>query len=159
MARGQQIHAIGEQVLLGKLRDALAVRLYREAKRLGLSFRAYQVASLCHSRLRGPTGTLRADWPPSGYILRESSCSIHTIRRTWRYTIICTWVSQEMRKRLGQYITPSVIVKYILDAAGYREDADILDIRLAETACGSGIFLVEAIRVYLAALRRAGDPN
>jgi len=63
-----------------------------------------------------------------------------------------------MRKRLGQYITPSVIVKYILDAAGYREDADILDRRLADPACGSGIFLVEAIRVYLAALRRAGDP-
>jgi hypothetical protein len=67
-------------------------------------------------------------------------------------------VSQEMRKCLGQYITPSVIVKYILDAVGYREEADILDRRLADPACGSGIFLVEAIRAYLAALRRADVP-
>jgi adenine-specific DNA-methyltransferase len=67
-------------------------------------------------------------------------------------------VSQEMRKRLGQYVTPSVIVKYILDAAGYRADADILEQRLADPACGSGIFLVEAIRVYLAALRWADEP-
>jgi len=67
-------------------------------------------------------------------------------------------VSQEMRKRLGQYLTPSVIVKYILDAVEYREDANILDKRLIDPACGSGIFLVEAMRVYLAALRRANIP-
>jgi len=67
-------------------------------------------------------------------------------------------VSQEMRKRLGQYVTPSVIVKYILDAVGYRHDANILGKRLADPSCGSGIFLVEAVRVYLAALRRAGVP-
>jgi len=158
MAEEQHIRPIDEQKLLDKLRNALAAHLYREARRLGLSFKASQVAALCHSLLRGPGGTPGADWHPSGHILRESSLFDTYYTENLEVHDYLHLVSQEMRKRLGQYITPSVIVKYILDAAGYREDADILDRRLADPACGSGIFLVEAIRVYLAALRRTGDP-
>ncbi|HKZ38305.1 MAG TPA: Eco57I restriction-modification methylase domain-containing protein, partial [Chryseolinea sp.] len=57
-----------------------------------------------------------------------------------------------------QYITPSLVVKYVLDAVGYKYDGDILEKRLIDPACGSGIFLLEAVRVYLATLRRCGVP-
>jgi len=158
MSKGQELQVIDEQILLGKLRDALAAHLYREARRLGLSLKASQVTSLCHSLLKGTAGTSGIDWHSSEHILRESSLFDTYYTENLEVYDYLHLVSQEMRKRLGQYATPSVIVKYILDAAGYRDDADILDKRLADPACGSGIFLVEAIRVYLAALHRAGIP-
>jgi len=158
MAGEQQVQVIDEQILSDRLRDALAAHLYREARRLGLSFKASQVASLCDSLLREPAKAPETNRRSPGHILRES-----TLFDTYRAENLevhdyLHLVSQEMRKRLGQYVTPSVIVKYILDAVGYRDDANILGKRLADPACGSGIFLVEALRVYLAALRRAGVP-
>jgi adenine-specific DNA-methyltransferase len=158
MARERQAQAIGEQILLDELRDALAAHLYREARRLGLSFKASQATSLCDSLLRGPTSPPTTSQHPPGHILRESTLFDTYYTENLEVHDYLHLVSQEMRKRLGQYVTPSVIVKYILDAVGYREDTDILDRRLADPACGSGIFLVEAVRIYLAALRRAGTP-
>ena len=158
MTREQEAHVSGEHLLLDKLQDALAAHLYRQARRLGLSFRASQVTSLCDSLLREPAGAGKADRLSPGRILRESTLFDTYHAENLELRDYLHLVSQEMRKRLGQYVTPSVIVKYILDAAGYRDDADILDRRLADPACGSGIFLVEAVRVYLAALRRAGVP-
>ena len=159
MARGQQTHTTDEQVLSGKLRDALAAHLYREVRRLGLSSSASRVASLCHSLLRESVkGLPVADLHPSVHTLRESTLFNSYYTENLEVHDYLHLVSQDMRKRLGQYVTPSVIVKYILDAAGYREKSEILDRRLADPACGSGIFLVEAIRIYLAALRRADIP-
>jgi len=159
MARGQRAHAIDEQILSGKLRDALAAHLYREARRLGLCFSASSVASLCHSLLReSAKGTPVADLRSSVHTLRESALFNIYYTENLEVHDYLHLVSQDMRKRLGQYVTPSVIVKYILNAVGYRENSDILDKRLADPACGSGIFLVEAIRIYLAALRQADIP-
>ena len=158
MTREQEAHVSGEYLLLDKLQDALAAHLYRQARRLGLSFRASQVTSLCDSLLREPARAGEADQLSPGRILRESTLFDTYHAENLELRDYLHLVSQEMRKRLGQYVTPSVIVKYILDAAGYRDDAGILDRRLADPACGSGIFLVEAVRVYLAALRRAGVP-
>ena len=158
MARKQQAQVIDEQILSDRLRDALAAHLYREARRLGLSFKASQVASLCDSLLREPAKAPETDRRPPGHVLRESALFDTYHAENLEVHDYLHLVSQEMRKRLGQYVTPSVIVKYILDAVGYREDADILDKRLADPACGSGVFLVEALRIYLAALRRAGVP-
>ncbi len=158
MARKQQARVIDEQILSGRLRDALAAHLYREARRLGLSSKSSRVASLCDSLLREPAKVPEANRHAPGHVLRESTLFDTYHAENLEVHDYLHLVSQEMRKRLGQYVTPSVIVKYILDAVGYREDADILDKRLADPACGSGIFLVEALRVYLAALRRAGVP-
>lgn len=157
MTRRQDV-AIDEQAMSGKLRDALAAHLYREAGRLGLSLGASRVVPLCQSLLREPTQTSQVERHPAGHFLQESTLFDTYYAENLEVHDYLHLVSQEMRKRLGQYITPSVIVKYILDAAGYREEADILDRCLADPACGSGIFLIEAIRVYLAALRRAGNP-
>jgi len=158
MAQKQHTRVINEQELSCKLREALAAHMYREVRRLGLSFSPSQVTSLCHSLLRGPAGTPGADRYPSAHVLRESTLFDTYYTENLEIHDYLHLVSQEMRKRLGQYITPSVIVKYILDAVGYREEADILNKRLVDPACGSGVFLVEALRVYLAALRRAGTP-
>ncbi|RLC57577.1 MAG: hypothetical protein DRI80_14820 [Chloroflexota bacterium] len=154
----RQYVTIDDRVLSGKLRTALAAHLYRESRRLGLSVGASHVVSISRSLLEEPVRTSEADRCPPERLLRESALfdTYHT--ENLEVHDYLHLVSQEMRKRLGQYVTPSIIVKYILDGVGYRDGADILDKRLIDPACGSGIFLVEAIRIYLAALRRAGVP-
>jgi adenine-specific DNA-methyltransferase len=67
-------------------------------------------------------------------------------------------VPEEMRRALGQVMTPQPIARYILRAARYRPDEEILERTLCDPACGSGVFLVEACRLYLGALRRSGVP-
>ena len=158
MTREQHAQALNEHVVLDRLQQTLATHLYRQARRLGLSCEAFQVASLCDALLSEPAKTPEAGQRCATHVLHESTLfnTYHT--ENLEIHDYLHLVSQDMRKRLGQFVTPSVIVKYILDAIGYRDEADILDRRLGDPACGSGIFLVEAIRVYLAALRRAGVP-
>lgn len=67
-------------------------------------------------------------------------------------------VPEEARKALGQHVTPKPIVRYILQAAGYRENGALLGTRLCDPACGSGAFLVEAVQICLRALEQAGVP-
>lgn len=158
MIKEQQIHAVDEGIVAGKLRDALAAHLYQEAGRLGLSLSASRIASLRDALLRKTDAAPEAERDHKGRLLREDVPFDIYNREKLEVHDYLHMVSQEMRKRLGQYVTPTVIVRYILDAVGYREDEDILDKRLADPACGSGIFLVEAIRTYLAALHRSGMP-
>jgi adenine-specific DNA-methyltransferase len=67
-------------------------------------------------------------------------------------------VPQEIRRGLGQYMTPKPIVHYILRASGYRAEEGVLSQRLCDPACGSGIFLVEAVRTFVGELRRHRAP-
>ncbi|MCL4234465.1 MAG: Eco57I restriction-modification methylase domain-containing protein [Deltaproteobacteria bacterium] len=46
----------------------------------------------------------------------------------------------------GVVHTKSHIVELVLDAAGYRADADLLHLRLLEPSCGRGAFLAVAVR-------------
>lgn len=64
------------------------------------------------------------------------------------------------RKKLGEFYTPTAIIDLILDSVGYtpdepleREDYDLLD-----PACGSGGFLVRAVRRLLERLDRKDVP-
>ena len=52
------------------------------------------------------------------------------------------FISTEERKRLGQFYTPEIIVDYILDQTGYRED--IIDKKIIDLSCGSGGFTTRA---------------
>ena len=61
------------------------------------------------------------------------------------------YFDKETRKALGEFYTPVEVVDYILDAVGYKQN--IIYSRLLDPACGSGTFLVEALRRYL------GDAN
>ncbi len=54
----------------------------------------------------------------------------------------------ETRKALGEFYTPIEVVEYILDAVGYN-NSGVINKRLLDPACGSGTFLVGALKRYL----------
>lgn len=59
------------------------------------------------------------------------------------------YFDKETRKALGEFYTPFEVVDYILDAVGYQPGYFITNKRLLDPACGSGTFLVEALKRYL----------
>jgi hypothetical protein len=56
---------------------------------------------------------------------------------------------QKERKALGEFYTPKSIVSYILDAVGYKESNNIQTKTLIDISCGSGSFIILAIRVLI----------
>ena len=50
------------------------------------------------------------------------------------------------RKILGEFYTPKSIVRYILDAVGYKESNNIQTKKLIDISCGSGSFIILAVR-------------
>ena len=61
------------------------------------------------------------------------------------------YFDKDTRKALGEFYTPVEVVNYILDAVGYK---NIGHKRLLDPACGSGTFIVEALKRYLTEARR-----
>ncbi len=56
------------------------------------------------------------------------------------------YFDRDTRKALGEFYTPAEVIDFILDECGYRgEQGD----RLLDPSCGSGSFLVAALRRYL----------
>ncbi|TFG07646.1 MAG: hypothetical protein EU539_04470 [Promethearchaeota archaeon] len=53
------------------------------------------------------------------------------------------------RKELGEIYTPNSIVKYILCRTGYTAKNDIANKRLIDISCGSGNFLIHAIKILI----------
>jgi adenine-specific DNA-methyltransferase len=133
------------------LAGRLASQLRRTAAGLGLRIAPGRIAEVSW-RLLGGSGKPSLTEPEgldTAPLCTEESFEAHDYLHL---------VPEEMRRALGQVMTPQPIVRYILRTAGYKADEDILDRTLCDPACGSGVFLVEAIRTYLAALRRAGVP-
>ncbi len=56
------------------------------------------------------------------------------------------YFDHDTRKALGEFYTPVEVVNYMLDAVGYK---NIGKKRLIDPACGSGTFIVEALKRYL----------
>ncbi|MFW9941759.1 MAG: Eco57I restriction-modification methylase domain-containing protein [Candidatus Thorarchaeota archaeon] len=56
---------------------------------------------------------------------------------------------QKDRKLLGEFYTPKSIVSYILDAVGYNESNNIQNKKLIDISCGSGSFIILAIRILI----------
>jgi len=71
-------------------------------------------------------------------------------------TLYQRYFDKETRKALGEFYTPQEVVTYILDAVGY-EGRSVINKRLLDPACGSGTFLVEALRRYLKASEQIAD--
>ncbi|MGC9444879.1 MAG: restriction endonuclease subunit M, partial [Candidatus Methanospirareceae archaeon] len=71
-------------------------------------------------------------------------------------TLYQRYFDKETRKALGEFYTPQEVVEYILDAVGY-EGRGVIGKRLLDPACGSGTFLVEALRRYLKASEQIAD--
>jgi methylase of polypeptide subunit release factors len=56
---------------------------------------------------------------------------------------------QKDRKILGEFYTPESIVSYILNAVGYKQSSNIQTKKLIDISCGSGSFIILAIRVLI----------
>jgi len=56
----------------------------------------------------------------------------------------------------GVVLTKPHIIDLILDLAGYTEDRDLTKIRLLEPSCGTGAFLVQAVKRLLRSAKRHG---
>ena len=67
------------------------------------------------------------------------------------------YFDKDTRKALGEFYTPKEIVDFILDSCGYvpNHGGLIVNRRLIDPACGSGTFLVEAIKRFLKDARKA----
>jgi len=61
----------------------------------------------------------------------------------------------ETRKALGEFYTPQPVIDYIMDGVGYERG--VSNERLIDPACGSGTFLVEAVRRYIEDVERYED--
>ncbi len=55
-------------------------------------------------------------------------------------------LAHEERKKLGEFFTPTSVVDYILDAVGYTDQNEIETKRIIDISCGTGSFLIEAVR-------------
>ncbi|HEX3529089.1 MAG TPA: N-6 DNA methylase [Thermoanaerobaculia bacterium] len=142
------------QALTGTLAASLAAQLRRTAAGLGFRVAPSRLADVSW-RLLGGLGRWTA--PEAGEF--ESTVALPFSEESFEAHDYLHLVPEEMRRALGQVITPQPIARYILRAAGYRVGEEILERILCDPACGSGVFLVEAIRTYLQALREARVPT
>lgn len=71
-----------------------------------------------------------------------------------------TWYETNLplleRKKRGHFSTPPLLVEKILDGCGYTPDNDLSHVRVLDPACGSGNFLIGAIRRLQAFCLRTG---
>lgn len=138
-----------QESLESVLATALSAQLQQEAERLKLQLKPARIEAASY-RLLETAGPARGD--------RKNVAHAELDLRTgedFQPHDYLHLVPDAMRRVLGQVVTPQPIAQYILRAAGYREDGDILGKTLCDPACGSGIFLVEAVRTHLRALRRS----
>ncbi|MDI6732703.1 MAG: N-6 DNA methylase [Planctomycetota bacterium] len=70
------------------------------------------------------------------------------------------FISKEERILLGQVYTPDEVVKYILTKTGWITDASIERKKLIDIGCGTGVFLLIAVRILINNLKLKGtDPH
>jgi adenine-specific DNA-methyltransferase len=139
------------QALADTLAGTLAAQIRRTAAGLGLRIAPDRIAEMS-SRLLGASGEPSVPWPDT------DSAPPSFTEESFETQDYLHLVPEEMRRALGQVMTPQPIVRYILRAAGYRDGEEILGRTLCDPACGSGVFLFEAVRIHLGALRRADVP-
>lgn len=132
------------------LGQALAAHFLEENDRLGLTLRADRLRTVARSLLRGEGPEAEGSQGP----LRQAAQEPPFREREHEPRDYLHLVPQEIRKGLGQYVTPVPIVRSILRSIGYLPEEPLLDRSFCDPACGSGVFVVEAIRTYLAVLRR-----
>lgn len=138
-----------------KLTNALIGYFLDENYKLGLGIKEHHITDICKILLSGSDST-----PDSfdTWQVNEQTVLEEYHKKELEIMDYLHLVTFEIRKKLGQYATPSSIVRYILKSVGYTPSKDIFDKKLIDPACGSGAFLVEAARIYLNALKRANIP-
>ncbi len=63
-------------------------------------------------------------------------------------------IPHSQRKTMGEFFTPIQIVDYILNRVGYTERQEIENKKLIDLSCGSGSFLIRAVKVLLEKLKK-----
>jgi methylase of polypeptide subunit release factors len=58
-------------------------------------------------------------------------------------------LNRTQKKKLGEFYTPFSVVNYILDSTGYTDTNNIENKKLIDISCGSGSFIIQAIRRLL----------
>ncbi|MFX0026436.1 MAG: Eco57I restriction-modification methylase domain-containing protein [Candidatus Hermodarchaeota archaeon] len=58
-------------------------------------------------------------------------------------------ISNIKKKKLGEFYTPSHVVKYILDAIGYGRNHGIEDKKIVDLSCGCGSFLIQIVKIIM----------
>lgn len=140
---------LNPQSLATALAGRLASQLLVTAKGLGLGIAPARIAVVSYSLLGGSGEPSSEASGTAPLPVTEESFEPHDYLHL---------IPEEMRRALGQVMTPQPIVRYILRAARYRADEEVLGRTLCDPACGSGVFLIEAVRTYLGALRAHGIP-
>ena len=66
-------------------------------------------------------------------------------------------VDVKIRKAFGEFYTPLPVVKLILDSVGYAKGNQLRKKTLLDPACGSGSFLVEALKRYISDVKEEAE--
>ena len=143
---------LSPEALAPALAGSLASQLCRTASGMGLRIAPARIAEVSWRLLDGsgePAPHPDRSGNPEPLPFDEESFELYDYLH---------FMPEEWRRALGQFMTPPPIARYILRASRYRDDETILARVLCDPACGSGVFLVEAVRTYLAALRQTGMP-
>ena len=99
------------------------------------------------------------DWyRPNDFILQQTTNSFNKydfseIDRDVLGKLYEQFISQEERKRLGQFYTPEVVIDYILDQVGYKSEQNIANKKIIDISCGSGGFITRAAYRLIANLK------
>lgn len=144
-----------DTLLEEKLLNAIISYFKQENCKLELGIADYQIDQICKILL------YRNDDPSEGFsVWKIGEKNILDEYKKEELEIIdyLHLISTELRKQFGQYSTPANIVRYILKSVEYIPSKDIITKRLIDPACGSGAFLVESVRIYLNALKKAKIP-
>ncbi|MEW6586652.1 MAG: N-6 DNA methylase [Nitrospirota bacterium] len=144
-----------DKTLEHKLFNSLVSYFKNENYKLGLGVTDAQIDATCKILLYGEEDIANAflSWQ-----VAEQSALDKYRKEELEIVDYLHLISNELRKQLGQYATPANIVRYIFKSVGYVPSNDILPKKVIDPACGSGAFLVEAVRIYLNALKKAKTP-
>lgn len=89
------------------------------------------------------------DWyKPSDFLLQEvtnifNKYDLSQIDRDVLGKLYEQFITQEERKKLGQFYTPESVIDYILDQTGYIDNIE--DKKIIDISCGSGGFTTRAV--------------
>jgi len=91
---------------------------------------------------------------------KRVSCSIISIMEKQENPVMmATPKTAEKQKSLGQIMTPRLIVREVLDAAGYNVGTGISSKKIFEPSCGNGSFLSDIVERFVAECRAKGIPD
>lgn len=138
-----------------KLHDALKRHYFHENQKAGFILKTAQINDLCRILLTGNEAKKNEFF---SWRAHEKSLFDEYYKKELEIMDYLHLIDHEMRKQWGQYPTPVGIVRHILKSVDYSPAKKILTRRLIDPACGSGVFVVEATRLYLQALKRSRIP-